>query len=57
MTLTNKNIKIGLQIRNINHPEWGVKIVTQDRNGYNWRDNRGEAILIPSEYHFWEIVR
>jgi hypothetical protein len=56
MNLTNKNIKTGLTIENIAHPEWGKFTITQDRNGYNYKSNKGEAILSPLEYKFWRII-
>ncbi len=55
-TLTPENARIGLYIVCKQHPEWGVKQLRQDRNGWFHYCLRGSAMLFECEFHFWAII-
>jgi hypothetical protein len=58
MTLTTTNINIGIEIRNIENPEWGTfKVVdVYDLGIYTIKNARGERVLFDTEFNEWEII-
>lgn len=54
--LTIENVRDGLVVMEIAHPEWGEKVVTHDRNGWIQKNDRGTAMLFESEFRFWRLV-
>lgn len=54
--LTTENVKVGLKIVSFDNPEWGVKWVKQDRNGYVFSGSSGSAMLFEGEFKFWRVL-
>lgn len=55
-TLTTENVRDGLVVMCIAHPEWGEFVVTHDRNGWIHKNDRGSAMLFECEFRFWNVV-
>ena len=55
-TLTTSNIKLGLEIQNIDNASWGVWIITGDRNGWNIKGRSGERMLNESDFKYFIIL-
>ena len=62
-TLTKENAKTVKTIRNIQHPEWGIKRFNYNEQPLNngefastWGTGSNGAVLFEYEYKFWEVV-
>jgi hypothetical protein len=57
-TLTRENVRLGLRVVCIAHPEWGEWVLKRDRNGWiaDKSGGGGGAMLWEREFKFWRLA-